>query len=57
MLDHEVAAAVLQSESLEFACLTRLRGARGYLDGESLVVHEPPHGAPEAASAPHSNPH
>ena len=42
-VDHKAAGAVLEPESLEFALpcgLVRFGGARGYLDGEYLVIDE-----------------
>ena len=58
-MDDQVAGAVLELESLEFALpygLVRFRGARGYLDGEYLVIDDPPRLAPEAGSGQHISP-
>ena len=58
-MDHEVAGAVLEPESLEFASscgLVRCGGGRGYLDGEFLFIDDHPRGAPEAGSAQHTSP-
>ena len=58
-MDDEVAGAVIEPESLEFALpcgLVRCRDAREYLDEESLFINEPPRQAPEARCGQHTSP-
>ena len=58
-VDDEVAGAVLEPDSHEFTLpcgLVHCGDARGYLDGESLVVDEPSRRAPEAGSGEHTSP-